>query len=224
MTARERESMSWFKTQHCPNTPSQRMHQTRQKVSVGAKVSQPAAGRWSARAANKHDSSIISSSWLQARWESQPSASCCSEKTSCKWGHCGSADRGCDLWSLDRTASRMRSAEFLIAQQNVYVPGARQKQEGCGFCFLTENLEGKKILPGQPREIHRCVEQPGDHGEKQKPCPQPKGRQAHHPPRTTGTYHWILDSVNEINDVGATTQILQNLNLTFYLLFLHWLK
>lgn len=44
-----------------------------------------------------------------------------------------------------------------------------------------------------------------------------------HPPNT-GTYHWILNSVNQIDDVGATTEILQNLNLAFYLLFLHWLK
>lgn len=44
------------------------------------------------------------------------------------------------------------------------------------------------------------------------------------PPQRTGTYHWILDGVNQVDDVGATTQVLQNLHLTFYLLFLHWLK
>lgn len=74
------------------------------------------------------------------------------------------------------------------------------------------------------------VEESGEYGKEEQPIQtnQPmlsaggKAIPAHLP--NTGTYHWILDSINQINDVGATTEILQNLNLAFYLLFLHWLK
>lgn len=43
-------------------------------------------------------------------------------------------------------------------------------------------------------------------------------------PQTPGTYHRVLHSVNQLNDICSTTKVLQNLNLSFYLLFLHWLK
>lgn len=43
-------------------------------------------------------------------------------------------------------------------------------------------------------------------------------------PQPSGTYHRVLHSVNQLNDICSTTKVLQNLNLSFYLLFLHWLK
>ena len=43
-------------------------------------------------------------------------------------------------------------------------------------------------------------------------------------PQPPGTYHRVLHSVNQLNDICSTTKVLQNLNLSFYLLFLHWLK
>lgn len=80
------------------------------------------------------------------------------------------------------------------------------------------------------RGHRRGVEEFGEHGKEEEliqtnqPLPSAGGKAipAHTP--NTGTYHRILDSVNQINDVGATAEILQNLNLAFYLLFLHWLK
>ena len=44
------------------------------------------------------------------------------------------------------------------------------------------------------------------------------------PLQQLGTYHRVLHSVNQLNDICSTTKVLQNLNLSFYLLFLHWLK
>lgn len=47
---------------------------------------------------------------------------------------------------------------------------------------------------------------------------------SHTLPQPSDTYHRVLHSVNQLNDICSTTKVLQNLNLSFYLLFLHWLK
>lgn len=91
-----------------------------------------------------------------------------------------------------------------------------------------EEHELIQIIPPQETPLNWTPFVSGWHGgtdnTEPEPRAEPAGRQTHPTHHNTGTYHWILDGINQVNDVGATTQIFQNLNLAFYLLFLHWLK
>lgn len=78
-----------------------------------------------------------------------------------------------------------------------------------------KSLQNFKTFPPSAVATHgkhrRGAEECGEHGKEEEPIqtnqpvPAASGKAIPAHPPDTGTYHWILDSVNQINDVGATT-------------------